>query len=65
MDGLTHRPSLLRSGLVTVKSSSTNLKAGGLVEVAPGLPVVLGEGLLIGDNGVLLGERLVGLRSCW
>jgi hypothetical protein len=36
-----------------------NLEVGGLVEVAPGLLVVLGEGVLNGDNGVHLGERIV------
>lgn len=33
-----------------------NLDILGLVEVAPGLPVVLSEGVLDGDNGVLGGE---------
>lgn len=38
-----------------------NLARGalGLVEVAPGLPVVLGEGVLDRDNGVLLGKVTV------
>jgi hypothetical protein len=36
-----------------------NLEVGGLVEVAPDLPTVLGKGVLNGDNGVLLGKRLV------
>lgn len=36
-----------------------NLEVGGLVEVAPGLPVVLSEGVLDGDNGVLGSEGLV------
>ncbi|KAL2290733.1 hypothetical protein FJTKL_14732 [Diaporthe vaccinii] len=31
----------------------------GLVEVAPGLPVILGEGVLDGDDGVLLGQVAV------
>lgn len=40
---------------------SDNLAAGsrGLVEVRPGSPVILGEGVLNGDNGVGLGELLV------
>ena len=44
-----------------------NLEVGGLVEVAPGLPIILSEGVLDGDNGVLgskllvqVGELLVG-----
>jgi hypothetical protein len=41
------------------KVIADNLEVGGLVEVAPGLPVVLGEGVLDGDNGVLGGELLV------
>lgn len=36
-----------------------NLEVRGLVEVAPGLPVVLSKGVLDGDNGVLGSERLV------
>lgn len=36
-----------------------NLEVGGLVEVAPGLPVILSEGVLDGDNGVLGSELLV------
>lgn len=36
-----------------------NLEVRGLVEVAPGLPVVLGEGVLNADNGVLASKRLV------
>jgi hypothetical protein len=36
-----------------------DLEVGGLVEVAPGLPVVLSEGVLDGDNGVLGSEGLV------
>lgn len=36
-----------------------DLEVGGLVEVAPGLPVVLSEGVLDGDDGVLAGQRLV------
>lgn len=36
-----------------------NLEVRGLVEVGPGLPVVLSEGVLDGDNGVLLGQGLV------
>jgi len=38
---------------------TNDLEVGGLVEVAPGLPVVLSEGVLDGDNGVLLGQGLV------
>lgn len=44
-----------------------NLEVRGLVEVAPGLPVILSEGVLDGDDGVLgsqllvqIGELLVG-----
>jgi hypothetical protein len=33
-----------------------NLEVGGLVEVAPGLPVVLGERIFDADDGVLLGQ---------
>jgi hypothetical protein len=40
-----------------------NLEVGGLEEVRPGLPVVLSEGVLDADNGVLLGERLVELSQ--
>lgn len=36
-----------------------NLEVRGLVEVAPGLPVVLSEGVLDADNGVLGSKRLV------
>lgn len=36
-----------------------NLEVRGLEEVAPSLPVVLGEGILDADNGVLGSERLV------
>ena len=41
------------------KVIADNLEVGGLVEVAPGLPVVLSEGVLDGDNGVLGSELLV------
>jgi hypothetical protein len=41
------------------KVIADNLEVGGLVEVAPGLPVVLGEGVLDRNNGVLGGELLV------
>lgn len=40
-----------------------DLEVGGLVEVRPGLPVVLSEGVLDGDDGVLLGEGLVELSE--
>ena len=40
---------------------SNDLDVLGLIEVAPGLPVVLGEGILDRDNGVLLGEVSVEL----
>ena len=36
-----------------------NLEVGGLEEVAPGLPVILSEGVLNADNGVLGGKRFV------
>lgn len=36
-----------------------NLEVGGLVEVAPGLPVILSEGVLDGDDGVLGSQLLV------
>lgn len=36
-----------------------NLEVRGLEEVAPGLPVILSEGVLDGDNGVLGSELLV------
>ena len=36
-----------------------NLEVRGLEEVAPSLPVVLSEGILNADNGVLRGKRLV------
>jgi hypothetical protein len=38
---------------------SNDLEVRGLVEVAPGLPVILGEGVLNGDDGVLGGQVLV------
>ena len=40
-----------------------NLEIGGLEEVRPSLPVVLSEGVLNRDNGVLLGEGLVELSE--
>ena len=40
-----------------------DLEVGGLVEVRPGLPVILSEGVLDGDDGVLLGEGLVELSE--
>ena len=40
-----------------------NLNVLGLGEVAPGLPVVLGEGVLDADDGVLLGKVSVELRK--
>ena len=42
---------------------TNNLEVRGLEEVRPGLPVVLSEGVLDGDDGVLLGERLVELSE--
>ena len=49
----------MRIGLVTVKSSPTILEVGGLIEVAPCLPIILSKWILDTDNGVLLGEGLV------
>jgi len=40
-------------------SIPNNLEVRGLVEVAPGLPVVLSEGVLDADNGILASKRLV------
>jgi hypothetical protein len=42
-----------------VITDDLEVRARGLVEVAPGLPVVLGEGVLDGDDGVLGSELLV------
>jgi hypothetical protein len=42
-----------------VITDDLEVRARGLVEVAPGLPVVLSEGVLDGDNGVLGSELLV------
>lgn len=62
LDGLLDAEGVGDSQVIT-----DNLEVGGLVEVAPGLPVVLSEGVLNGDNGVLgsqllvqVGELLVG-----
>lgn len=42
---------------------TNDLEVRGLEEVRPGLPVILSEGVLNGDNGVLLGEGLVELSE--
>lgn len=62
LDGLLDAEGVGDSQVIT-----DNLEVGGLVEVAPGLPVILSEGVLDGDNGVLgsqllvqIGELLVG-----
>lgn len=54
LDGLLDAEGVGDSQIIT-----DNLEVGGLVEVAPGLPVVLSEGVLDGDNGVLGSQRLV------
>lgn len=51
LDGLLDAERVGDSQIVT-----DNLDVLGLGEVAPGLPVVLSEGVLDGDNGVLLAE---------
>ena len=51
LDGLLDAERVGDSQVIT-----DNLDVLGLVEVAPSLPVVLSEGVLDGDNGVLLGE---------
>src|SRR5690242_15417079 len=58
LDGLLNE---LRVGDCQVITN--DLEVRGLEEVRPGLPVVLSEGVLDGDNGVLLGERLVELSE--
>jgi hypothetical protein len=54
LDGLLDAQRVGDSQIIT-----DNLEVGGLVEVAPGLPVVLGERILDGNNGVLGSEGLV------
>lgn len=54
LDGLLDAEGVGDSQVIT-----DNLEVGGLVEVAPGLPVVLSEGVLDGDNGVLGSQGLV------
>jgi len=54
LDGLLDAQRVGDSQVIT-----DNLEVGGLVEVRPGLPVVLSEGVLDGDDGVLGSEGLV------
>lgn len=54
LDGLLDAQRVGDSQVIT-----DNLEVGGLVEVAPGLPVVLSEGVLNADNGVLGSQGLV------
>lgn len=60
---VTVRVRLASASLLPRKGSPVNipnnLEVGGLVEVAPGLPVVLSEGVLDADDGVLASQRLV------
>ena len=54
LDGLLDAQRVGDSQVIT-----DDLEVGGLVEVAPGLPVVLSEGVLNADNGVLGSQGLV------
>lgn len=54
LDGLLDAEGVGDSQVIT-----DNLEVGGLVEVRPGLPVVLSEGVLDGDDGVLGSKGLV------
>ena len=54
LDGLLDAQRVGHGQVVT-----NDLEVGGLVEVAPGLPVILSEGVLNADDGVLASQRLV------
>jgi hypothetical protein len=58
LDGLLDELGVGDSQVIT-----DNLEVGSLVEVRPCLPIILSEGVLNADNGVLLGQRLVELSE--